>query len=121
MKDSKRAEIRRENPDAADAGRFLANRRKRARITQADIASKIGRSRKWVSEFERGRRAGVPFTDVIAFANAVGFSVGFFDLPETLPDGETLTDIRDNGERDTFTEMAEDPDSNAEIKNGETL
>ncbi|MTH95346.1 helix-turn-helix transcriptional regulator [Roseibium sp. RKSG952] len=114
MKDSRTVENRRILANAVDAVRLLANRRKRARITQADIAEGIGRSRKWVSEFERGRNAAVALSDVIAYSNALGHSVAILETSGEPLSGETLSDIRSDGARETFVDSEENGGMDAE-------
>jgi transcriptional regulator with XRE-family HTH domain len=114
MRDSRTVENRRILADVADAGRLLASRRKRARITQADIGERIGRSRKWVSEFERGRNAAVTLSDVIAYSNALGHSIAILETSGEPPSGETLSDVRSDGARETFADPEEDGDMETE-------
>lgn len=40
--------------DIAKIGRYIAEKRKRARLTQRQLADKLGRSDKSVSKWERG-------------------------------------------------------------------
>jgi len=52
----------------------LADERMNARLTQQEVASSLGCSRKWVSRFERG--LSVPSLEtVVAYASLFGVSV----------------------------------------------
>lgn len=109
MKDSKTIETRNLMADVTDAARFLAARRRRARITQAAIAFKIGRSRKWVSEFERGKNRAVSLLDILVYSNALGYSLAFFDVSDVPPAGEELSAFRGDHTRDSFSTPRDDP------------
>jgi DNA-binding XRE family transcriptional regulator len=64
--------------------RSISAARMNARLTQEDVASTIGCSRKWVSRFERG--LSVPdFAIVIAYASMFGVKI-FMSTPDVLTD-----------------------------------
>ncbi len=59
---------------AVEFGEFIRAARKRAGITQADLAYRLGVSRKWVSEVERGKPT-VEFGMVLTALRFLGFTL----------------------------------------------
>jgi transcriptional regulator with XRE-family HTH domain len=54
----------------------LRNERIRRRCSQSDLATRVGRSRKWLSDFERGL-IEPSFVVVIALAKELNISIEF--------------------------------------------
>lgn len=83
-------------------GENVATYRRAAGITQADLASRIGRSVQWVRAVEQGRRHADRLTDLIHIATVVGCRVD--DLigrpvdalaPGTAPRAEAVAAVRE--------------------------
>ena len=53
--------------DIAKIGRYIAEKRKRARLTQRQLADKLGKSDKSVSKWERGICLLVVFVFLVLF------------------------------------------------------
>jgi len=51
---------------------FLADRRKRAGLTQAQVAAKLGRYQSFVATVESGQRR-IDVVELLDFADAIGF------------------------------------------------
>lgn len=51
---------------------FLVAQRKRAGLTQADVAKKLGRYQSFVATVEQGQRR-IDVVELLAFAEAIGF------------------------------------------------
>ncbi len=51
---------------------YLVERRKKAGLTQAEVAKKLGRYQSFVATVERGQRR-VDVVELLAFAEAIGF------------------------------------------------
>jgi transcriptional regulator with XRE-family HTH domain len=55
---------------------LLIAERKRAGLSQADVARKLGKSQPLISDFESGRKQRVDVVEFIALAEAIGFDPG---------------------------------------------
>lgn len=70
---------------------LLRNERIRRRCSQSDLAARVGRSRKWLSDFERGL-IEPSFVVVIALANELDFAIELnssdAQYPENVDYGE---------------------------------
>lgn len=65
---------------------IVRDKRKALGLTQTELARVLGRSRKWVSDFETG--AYSPSLDVAVHAlNALGFRVVLEELPDPSQEG----------------------------------
>ncbi len=61
--------------DRGPLGAMLFSARKRKRLTQAELASRIDRDRPWVSDVETGKIMHVPDNDLDAVAAILGLEV----------------------------------------------
>ena len=61
--------------DRGALGAMLFSARKRQRLTQAELASRIDRDRPWVSDVETGKILHVPDNDLDAVAEILGLEV----------------------------------------------
>jgi transcriptional regulator with XRE-family HTH domain len=68
-------------------GRDLREARRRARLTQAQVAERLGQSQSYVSMVERGQR-NLSFSAMLAFARAVGFDLTVSFRPARRPSQE---------------------------------
>lgn len=82
---------------AADVRELVRSRRLEAGLTQSELATALGRSRKWVHNFESG--ASMPLLDAALHAlSAVGYRIA---VDENAPTAIDVTEIL-NGEDDEF-------------------
>ncbi|MGP9538133.1 helix-turn-helix domain-containing protein [Brachybacterium sp. AOP43-C2-M15] len=71
----------------ADLGALVRESRRAARLTQADLAAKVGVSREWLIGLERGSRPRAELTKVLAVLDAL-------DMPLTIGRRPSATDER---------------------------
>jgi len=70
--------------NAADIGRIVRRRRTKAALSQGELAAKIGVSRKWIADLERGHpRAQLHL--VLDVLNALDALVDIVDAPSAQP------------------------------------
>lgn len=74
---------------AKEIGTFIRDQRKRQKLDQATLASRIGVNRRWVTEVERGKpRAEIDL--VLKALAALGLSLSIDPKDEPQPAVETL-------------------------------
>lgn len=73
--------------NATDIGNIVRRRRTKAALSQTELADKIGTSRKWIADLERGHpRAQLHL--VLDVLNALDALVDIIDTPNEAPKGE---------------------------------
>lgn len=72
--------------DTERLGELLFVERTNARMTQEEVAARLGCGRRWVSRFERGM-SGASIDLVVAYASMFGISL-LMEIPERLPQFE---------------------------------
>ena len=77
--------------NAGDVGAFIRWARESAGITQADLASQVKVSRKWLSEVENGK-ATAEIGLILAALRQLGFVVHAGEAPEPSIDVDALLD-----------------------------
>lgn len=58
-------------------GKQVRNARKEAKLTQSELGSKIGRTKQWVSELERGN-IRLTYEHAVQISSACGTTTDFF-------------------------------------------
>lgn len=66
-------------------GKQIRNARKEAKLTQSELGSKIGRTKQWVSELERGN-IRLTYEYAVRISSACGTTTDFFSnqSPQTI-------------------------------------
>lgn len=66
-------------------GKQIRNARKKAKLTQSELGLKIGRSKQWVSELERGH-IRLTYESAVQISLACGITTDFFGSksPQTI-------------------------------------
>lgn len=77
---------------AKEIGTYIRDQRKRQKLDQATLASRVGVNRRWVTEVERGKpRAEIELVLKALEALGLRLSVGSQDLPS--PAAEALENV----------------------------
>ncbi len=69
-----------------DIGHLLAERRKSLKLTQADVAQRLGSSQSYIAQIEGGARRGIRWPTIVEFARAL-------DLEPILVPRDRLSEI----------------------------
>lgn len=64
-----------------DIGRFISSERRRQGMTQTALAARLGVSRKWLSDAERGKET-VELHLVLSVIRALGYTLAAAERPE---------------------------------------
>jgi HTH-type transcriptional regulator/antitoxin HipB len=80
-----------------DFGGAMRRARRESGLTQAEVASRAGVSRRWISELEAGKRPGAELSLIMQTADVFGLQVELHPQPPRDPYGEKLWDAILNG------------------------
>jgi len=80
-----------------DVAAAVRGRRSELRLTQAELADRVGVSRKWLSEFEAGKPRA-EFALVVRVLEGVDLTLDLVDLPASTS-GRSYVDLDDHLDR----------------------